>query len=103
MAAQAHAHAQGAERTANAMGVVSAVGPRQPLTPIQPVIVGTAEAAMRLQRELLAAGFCVVAIRPPTVPRGSARLRVTLSAAHTESQVDALLEALSSAWATIDS
>ena len=100
MAAQAHAHAQGAERTANAMG---AVGPRQPLTPIQPVIVGSAEAAMRLQRELLAAGFCVVAIRPPTVPRGSARLRVTLSAAHTESQVDALLEALSGAWATIDS
>jgi 8-amino-7-oxononanoate synthase len=103
MAAQAHAHAQGAERTANAMGVVSAVGPRQPLTPIQPIIVGSAEAAMRLQRELLGAGFCVVAIRPPTVPRGSARLRVTLSAAHTESQVDALLEALSSAWATIDS
>jgi len=39
------------------MGVVSAVGPRQPLTPIQPVIVGSAEAAMRLQRELLAPGF----------------------------------------------
>jgi 8-amino-7-oxononanoate synthase len=74
----------------------------QPLTPIQPVIAGSAEAAMRLQRELFAAGFCVVAIRPPTVPHGSARLRVTLSAAHTESQVDALLEALSSAWAAID-
>jgi 8-amino-7-oxononanoate synthase len=83
--------------------VMTAPHAPQPLTPIQPVIVGSAEAAMRLQRELFAAGFCVVAIRPPTVPRGSARLRVTLSAAHTESQVDALLDALSSAWAAIDS
>jgi len=57
MAAQAHAHAHGAERTANAMGVVSAVGPRQPLTPIQPVIVGSAETAMRLQRNCLLLGF----------------------------------------------
>jgi 8-amino-7-oxononanoate synthase len=83
--------------------VMTAAHAPQPLTPIQPVIVGSAEAAMRLQRELFAAGFCVVAIRPPTVPRGSARLRVTLSAAHTESQVDTLLEALISAWAAIDS
>src|SRR6202022_839906 len=71
----------------------------QPLTPIQPVMMGSAEAALRAQRELFAAGFCVVAIRPPTVPRGSARLRVTLSAAHTEAQVDGLLEALSRACA----
>jgi len=74
----------------------------QPLTPIQPVMIGSAEAALRAQRELSAAGFCVVAIRPPTVPRGSARLRVTLSAAHTEAQVDALLEALSSVCAAQD-
>ena len=71
----------------------------QPLTPIQPVMMGSAEAALRVQRELSAAGFCVVAIRPPTVPRGSARLRVTLSAAHTETQVDGLLEALARACA----
>jgi len=71
----------------------------QQLTPIQPVMMGSAEAALRAQRELSAAGFCVVAIRPPTVPRGSARLRVTLSAAHTETQVDGLLEALARACA----
>jgi 8-amino-7-oxononanoate synthase len=67
----------------------------QPLTPIQPVLLGSSEAALLAQRELLAAGFCVVAIRPPTVPQGGARLRVTLSAAHTEAQVDQLVETLS--------
>jgi 8-amino-7-oxononanoate synthase len=67
---------------------------RQLLTPIQPIVLGSSEAALSAQRALLEAGFCVVAIRPPTVPRGSARLRVTLSAAHTEAQVDALVEAL---------
>jgi hypothetical protein len=44
---------------------------------------------------LLAAGFRVIAIRAPTVPRGSERLRITLSAAHSEEQVDALVESLS--------
>ncbi len=63
-------------------------------TPIQPVMLGSASAALQAQQELLDAGFWVVAIRPPTVPRGSARLRVTLSAAHTDAQVDALVEAL---------
>lgn len=63
-------------------------------TPIQPVIFGTADAAVRAQDLLLEAGFLVVAIRPPTVPNGTARLRITLSAEHTEAQVDALVEAL---------
>lgn len=64
------------------------------VTPIQPVILGSAEAALAAQEQLRAEGFWVAAIRPPTVPAGSARLRVTLSAAHTDTQVDALLEAL---------
>ncbi|MGH8208388.1 MAG: aminotransferase class I/II-fold pyridoxal phosphate-dependent enzyme, partial [Steroidobacteraceae bacterium] len=64
-------------------------------TPIQPVILGSSAAALKVQQELLEAGFRVVAIRAPTVPRGSERLRVTLSAAHTEEQVDALVEKLS--------
>jgi 8-amino-7-oxononanoate synthase len=63
-------------------------------TPIQPVILGTPEAALAAQKALFEAGFWVVAIRPPTVPAGSARLRITLSAAHTDDQVDALVEAL---------
>jgi 8-amino-7-oxononanoate synthase len=64
------------------------------LTPIQPVILGSAEAALAAQRELEAAGFLVVAIRPPTVPAGSARLRVTLCATHSERQVDELVDQL---------
>ena len=64
-------------------------------TPIQPVMIGSSEAALQVQQELFDAGFRVVAIRAPTVPRGSERLRVTLSAAHTEEQVDALVARLS--------
>lgn len=63
-------------------------------TPIQPVILGAADAAVRAQNQLLESGFLVVAIRPPTVPAGTARLRITFSASHTEQQVDALVEAL---------
>lgn len=66
-------------------------------TPIQPVLLGSSEAALRAQRELHNAGFRVVAIRAPTVAKGSERLRVTLSAAHTEAQVDALVEAINRA------
>jgi 8-amino-7-oxononanoate synthase len=67
-------------------------------TPIQPLIVGTSERALALSEALKERGFWVSAIRPPTVPQGSARLRVTLSAAHQDSQVDGLLEALASAF-----
>ena len=68
-------------------------------TPIQPVVLGSAAAAVAAQQHLEAAGFLVIAIRPPTVPAGSARLRVTLSAAHSEAQVDALVDALAPACA----
>lgn len=75
-------------------GIRLSPGGNQPLTPIQPVVLGGSKAALMAQQELLTQGFCVVAIRPPTVPRGTARLRVTFSAAHSEAQVDALVEAL---------
>jgi 8-amino-7-oxononanoate synthase len=63
-------------------------------TPIQPVLVGSAAAATRIARALELRGFHVPAIRPPTVPTGQARLRVSLSALHAESDVEALLDAL---------
>ena len=63
-------------------------------TPIQPLAVGEAEAALALSKRLKEQGLLVAAIRPPTVPTGTARLRITLTAAHTEAQVDRLLSAL---------
>lgn len=63
-------------------------------TPIQPILVGSAEQALARSRRLEERGILVSAIRSPTVPEGSARLRVTLCANHTEEQVDRLLEAL---------
>ena len=64
-------------------------------TPIQPLILGDNRRALAWSQALEAGGILVPAIRPPTVPEGSARLRVTLSAAHTEGDVDTLLQALS--------
>ncbi len=63
-------------------------------TAIQPLMVGDNEKALSCSAYLKEAGFLVTAIRPPTVPVGSARLRITLSAAHTSSQVEQLLERL---------
>jgi len=63
-------------------------------TPIQPILVGDSARALEFSRLLRERGILVGAIRPPTVPAGTARLRVTLSAAHSEAQVDRLLEAL---------
>ncbi|MDB5973225.1 MAG: bioF [Hydrocarboniphaga sp.] len=63
-------------------------------TPIQPLIVHDDARALVLSRELMSRGFWVAAIRPPTVPRGTARLRITLSAAHEPEQIDGLLDAL---------
>ncbi|HEX5515212.1 MAG TPA: 8-amino-7-oxononanoate synthase [Gammaproteobacteria bacterium] len=63
-------------------------------SPIQPIVIGDAAAALALSRGLEQDGFLVTAIRPPTVPSGTARLRVTLNALHSEADVDALLAAL---------
>ena len=68
-------------------------------TPIQPVVIGESAAALAASAELEVAGFYVPAIRPPTVPDGKARLRVTLSALHAESDVERLLAALETALA----
>ncbi|HDS1557029.1 MULTISPECIES: 8-amino-7-oxononanoate synthase [Stenotrophomonas] len=66
-------------------------------TPIQPLLCGDDHTALALSKALEQAGWLVGAIRPPTVPEGKARLRVTLSALHTADQVRGLVEAIASA------
>ncbi|MGB4227376.1 MAG: 8-amino-7-oxononanoate synthase [Candidatus Dechloromonas phosphoritropha] len=65
-------------------------------TAIQPLIVGDNEAALALANALWERGFWVPAIRPPTVPKGTARLRISLSAAHNAGDIDHLITALRS-------
>lgn len=63
-------------------------------TPIQPILAGSSEQALAWSRILEERGLLVSAIRPPTVPEGGARLRITLSAAHSDRQLQRLLDAL---------
>mgnify|MGYP003637313485 CR=1 FL=1 len=70
-------------------------------TPIQPILIGSSARALALSTGLRERGVLVTAIRPPTVPRGTARLRVTLSAAHSEDDVTQLLQALDAALAAL--
>jgi 8-amino-7-oxononanoate synthase len=67
-------------------------------TPIQPIQVGDTQRASALSRALWEQGILVTAIRPPTVPEGTARLRITFSAAHTEEHLGQLLAALENAF-----
>ncbi len=64
-------------------------------TAIQPIVVGSNETALQLARALDQLGYWIPAIRPPTVPKGMARLRMTLSAAHTTEQIQGLCKVLS--------
>ena len=66
------------------------------VSPIQPLVVGDPARALAMSGALEARGFLITAIRPPTVPEGTARLRITLTAAHEASDIDHLLEALAS-------
>ena len=63
-------------------------------TPIQPIILGDSATALTVSKELYKRGIIVTAIRPPTVPKGTARLRITLSTLHTKNQIDRLIKAL---------
>jgi 8-amino-7-oxononanoate synthase len=65
-------------------------------TPIQPLLLGDAALAQQTAQRLEELGFLVSAIRPPTVPRGTARLRITLCSAHRDEEVDALVASLAS-------
>lgn len=73
--------------------LIDKVQPHHP-SPIVPIILGSDAAALRAAASLFAQGFYVPAIRPPTVPHGTSRLRVTISAAHTVEMVDALKQLL---------
>jgi len=70
-------------------------------TPIQPVLIGDDAHVIKIGEYLLKAGFWTGAIRPPTVPVGSARLRITLTAEHEIEQIDALLDTLAQALKTV--
>jgi 8-amino-7-oxononanoate synthase len=73
-----------AQRFTRALGMADAT------SPIVPVIIGEAAAAMAASKQLEAAGFLVTAIRPPTVPAGTARLRFAFCAAHEDAMIDEL-------------
>ena len=67
--------------------------------PIIPVLIGPPERTLQFAKHLRDQGFLVPAIRPPTVPEGTARLRIGLSAAHDDQDVSGLIDALQAAQA----
>ncbi|MBL4865073.1 MAG: 8-amino-7-oxononanoate synthase [Pseudomonadales bacterium] len=70
-------------------------------TAIQPLVVGDADKALAISEHLWRKGFWVTAIRPPTVAKGSARLRITLNSLHEEQDVDALLDAVAAGFSLV--
>lgn len=87
--------AEGARLSARLRHHIDRVQPGHP-TPIVPIVLGTEEAALAAAADLLDRGLLVPAIRPPTVPAGTSRLRIALSAAHTDDQIDRLVAAVRS-------
>lgn len=83
----------GAALLARLRGHIDRLAPGHP-SPIVPIVLGSEQAAVSAADQLLAAGLLVPAIRPPTVPPGSSRLRVSLSAVHSDSEVGDLARAL---------
>src|SRR5262249_60652858 len=77
---------------AKAKAFARIAGLPEPASPIVPVLVGEPEAALKSSRLLQEEGFLVVAIRPPTVPMGTARLRLTFTAQHPDREVERLAE-----------
>ncbi|MDP1820147.1 MAG: 8-amino-7-oxononanoate synthase [Acidimicrobiales bacterium] len=84
---------EGRALTQRLRGHVDAIAPGHP-SPIVPVVLGAEHAALEAAASLLRQGLLVPAIRPPTVPAGTSRLRITLSAAHTEGDVERLVKTL---------
>ncbi len=84
---------EGDRRRAQLRSHIDRLAPGHP-SPILPVVIGDERDAVEAAAALLERGLLVPAIRPPTVPRGTSRLRIALSAAHTEDHLDALVVAL---------
>ena len=84
---------EGASLVARLRSVIDRIAPGHP-SPIVPLVIGYERDAIETSDRLLDLGVLVPAIRPPSVPNGTSRLRVTLSAAHSDEQVDLLLAAL---------
>jgi 8-amino-7-oxononanoate synthase len=78
----------------NAARFCAALSLPEPESCIVPLVLGDASVALAASQDLAKQGFLVAAIRPPTVPEGTARLRVTFTAAHTQEEVGRLAEAL---------
>lgn len=79
----------------NELGITISAQPEYGnFSPIQPLVVGSAEKALQLSEALQQQGLLISAIRPPTVPQNTSRLRITFSANHTAEQVSRLLSAL---------
>ena len=76
------------------LAAAAGIKPGASETPIQPILLGSADSAMQASNALLECGYFVAAIRPPTVPADTSRLRITLSAAHRDGDVDGLVAAL---------
>jgi 8-amino-7-oxononanoate synthase len=79
---------------AKAKAFARRAGLPEPVSPIVPVLLGEAETALKASRLLEDHGFLVVAIRPPTVPAGTARLRLTFNAQHPDDEIERLAEVM---------
>ena len=94
-------HALVAKPLANAAAFATALRIPEPQSAIVPIVLGTPERAVQASAALEELGFLVVAIRPPTVPEGTARLRVTFSAAHSAEDVEGLAGAMTAVLAEL--
>jgi 8-amino-7-oxononanoate synthase len=86
--------AYAARPLAKAKAFARSAGLPEPMSPIVPLVLGEAETALAAARLLEEHGFLVAAIRPPTVPRGTARLRLTFTAQHPDDEVERLAETI---------
>jgi 8-amino-7-oxononanoate synthase len=91
-----HDPAYAAQPLEKAKAFARATGLPEPVSPIVPIVLGEADAALEASRQLEEQGFLVAAIRPPTVPAGTARLRLTFTAQHPDAEIERLASVVKS-------